>query len=125
MTKKTYQIYRLLLLAFVSASISVSLSLHNWYLSVAIIIAAWKLMYILRHRVSGVLADERDYQLAGRAATLAISIYSGVCAIIGMVLYVAYSDNLLLFSIANFLFYSICFLIILYSILFRIYARKK
>jgi len=125
MTKKTYQNYRLLLIAFVSVGVSVSISLRNWYLAVAMVIAAWGLLYILRRRVADVLADERDYQLAGRAATYAISIYSGVCALVGMVLYVSYPDNSYLFSLANFIFYSACFLMILYSILFRIYAWKK
>ena len=125
MTKKTYQIYRLLLIAFVAAGISASLSLRNWYLAVAILIAAWGLLYILRRRVADVLADERDYQLAGRAATNAITIYGGISAVVGIALYAAYPDNTLLFFTGSALLYSACFLMILYSILFRIYAWKK
>jgi uncharacterized membrane protein len=124
MTKRAFSIYRIIAVAIVSVIVSVSINLGNWYLPVISIIASWLFLYAIRRKVDEVLADERDYMIAGKASSHAIRIYALASVIIGMILYSIGSREGILFSMATTLLYSACFLMLLYAVLFKIYERK-
>ncbi len=124
MTKKRFLIYRIITVIILGAVTGASVSYGNWYLPMLCIMGAWVFLYGLRSRVKEVLADERDYGIAGRAALSAMRIYSMIAVIAGLVLYIAQRENEVLFGIGSTLMYSAFFLMLLYTILFKIYAKK-
>ncbi|MFA5083786.1 MAG: DUF2178 domain-containing protein [Candidatus Paceibacterota bacterium] len=124
MTKKTFLIYRIVTVIILSFVVSVSISYGNWYLPVISIITAWVFLYALRSRVKEVIADERDYRIAGKASIWAIKIYASISVIVGMFLFIAEKENEVLYAFGSGLVYSACFLMILYSVLFKIYEKK-
>lgn len=72
-----------------------------------------------------IIADERDYEIGGRAAVLAIQIYAWLIVIM-MFLLLAYSSLNPLpeaLAIAAALAYSTCLLMIIYTLLFRYYDK--
>ncbi|MBN2198201.1 DUF2178 domain-containing protein [Candidatus Wolfebacteria bacterium] len=127
MTKKSFSIYRLVAVIIVAIVIGVSINYGNWYLPLIIIVASWVFLYILRQNVKEIMADERDYMIAGKASLWAMRIYLGVSVIIGLILYVAGIDEKegILFGIATALLYSASFLMVVYAVLFKIYEKKN
>ncbi len=124
MTKKAFSIYKIIAVIIVTIIVSVSINYGNWYLPVISIMASWLFLYTLRRRVKEVIADERDYIIAGKASGLAMKIYISFSVIIGLILYSTGKENEILFNIATTLLYSACFLMIFYAVLFKIYERK-
>jgi len=124
MTKKAFSIYRIIAVIIVTIIVSISINYGNWYLPVISIMASWLFLYTLRRKVKEVIADERDYIIAGKASGLAMKIYISFSVIIGMILYSTGKENEILFNIATTLLYSACFLMIFYAVLFKIYERK-
>jgi len=124
MTKKAFSIYRIIAVIIVTIIVSISINYGNWYLPVISIMASWLFLYTLRRKVKEVIADERDYIIAGKASGLTMKIYISSSVIIGMILYSTGKENEILFNIATTLLYSACFLMIFYAVLFKIYERK-
>jgi len=124
MTKKAFSIYRIIAVIIVTIIVSISINYGNWYLPVISIMASWLFLYTLRRKVKEVIADERDYIIAGKASGLAMKIYISFSVIIGMILYSTGKENEILFNIATTLLYSACFLMIFYAVLFKIYEKK-
>jgi len=124
MTKKAFSIYRIIAVIIVTIIVSISINYGNWYLPVISIMASWLFLYTLRRKVKEVIADERDYIIAGKASGLAMKIYISFSVIIGVILYSTGKENEILFNIATTLLYSACFLMIFYAVLFKIYERK-
>jgi len=125
MSKKLFLIYKLGAVIVVAVAVSASLNYGNWYLPVIFLIAAWGSLYLLSGRVKEVMADERDYKIAGRAAGWAIKVYTMLSAIVGLIFYIAERENKILFTAGSVLLYSACFLMLLYAVLFKIYARRN
>jgi uncharacterized membrane protein len=124
MTKKAFTIYKIITVIVVGFVTSVSINNGNWYLPVAFLVTAWVSLFVLKNRVNEVMVDERDYKLAGKASMHAMTTYEVLAVIFGLILYISQKDNMILFSIGSTLLYSACILMIIYSILFKIYERK-
>jgi len=125
MSKKTFSIYRIIAVIIVSVVVGLSINFGNWYLPVAAIMASWLFLYTLRRRVKEVMADERDYTIAGKASGWAMKIYLSLSVIVGIILYSIGGKEGILFGTATALLYSACFLMLLYTVLFKIYERKE
>jgi len=124
MTTKAFSIYRIIVVSIVTIIVSISINYGNWYLPVISIIASWILLYALRKKVKEVIIDERDHIIAGKASVLAMNVYLLFSVIIGIILYSVGKESEALFNIATTLLYSACFLMVFYSILFKIYEKK-
>lgn len=124
MTKKTFQKYKMAVVVVVGLITGVSVPNDNWQLPIVTIIIAWVLLSFLRGRVRDVIADERDYRLVGKASLYAITTYNMLAVIIGLILYISGKHDAVLYSVGNTLLYSVGFLMVIYTILFKIYERK-
>lgn len=124
MSKKTFLFYKIFTAFFLGILTAVSVNYGNWYLPVIAVVAGFFLLYALKGRVKEVMEDERDYKIAGDAARWAMTIYTAISVIAGLILYIACKNNSALFAVGNVLLYSACFLMYLYAILFKIFAKK-
>jgi len=125
MTFKKYNKIRLGI-AFVTALIfSQSLVLHNFFIPVMILGISSLILFYLRKKVVDVIADERDYQIGGKSALLAIQLTSWVGVIVMFVLYVLSDMNSSYEPIAMTLAFSICFLMLTYSVIFNYYSKHS
>lgn len=81
------------------------------------------LLFYLQGRVKEIIADERDYEVGGRAARLAITVFSWII-IIAMFSLLAFGEQNPEFkALAVALGYSVCLLLFLYAIFFRYYNK--
>lgn len=126
MTLKHYKICRLLIIFLLSLSISVSLSLENYYLPLVFIISSFAGMYYCRKHLqtTTIMADERDFKVAGRAARYSINIYGILGSIATFILMAISQKTGPLYILSQYLAYSICFLMLLNAILFRYLSKK-
>jgi len=125
MTLKQFKILKLTLVIILAAVVGVSVSWHNYIIPVIAMAAVISLMFYFRRKVKEIIADERDYEIGGRAAGLTIQIYAWLMVLL-MFLFMAYYElNPLpeLMAVAATLAYSTCLLLILYTIFFRYYDK--
>lgn len=126
MTKKQYMVCRLIIVIILSFLISLSISLNNYYLPIVFVVTAMAGLHYCRKqlRTGEIIADERDYQVAGRAARYAISIYSLLGMSCVFILMAVSHKNGVLYVLSQYLAFSICFLMLLNAFLFK-YLNKK
>lgn len=127
MTLKNYKIFRLIIIVVLSASISISITLNNYYLPIVFVISSWAAMYYCRKQLktTAVLVDERDYQVAGKASRYTLAIYGWIGAF-GTFIFLALSkNNPFFYDLSQYLAYSVCFIMLLNSFLFRYFNKRK
>jgi len=86
LTLKQYQVARIIIIIILAACFSNLITLKNYFLPIALLVVASLLLMYLRKRVKGVLADERDYQIGGKAALLAMQIFSWMGVVVMFIL---------------------------------------
>lgn len=124
MSLKQYTVIRLLVVMALSAFIAASVVRQEFFWPVVAMVCAMLLLLFLRRRVKGILADERDYALGGRAAFWAMQIFC-MGAVLLMFFFFSRQDADPAFRIiANVLAYATCVLMLLYSAIFTVLRRK-
>ncbi len=83
------------------------------------------ILLILRRRVKEIIADERDWAVGGKSAMLTLQIYSWIAVVGTLMLYANRGMNPSYEPIAVTLAFSTCFLIILYSVIFKYHDKFK
>ncbi len=124
MTKKTFLVFRIITTIILGMVVGVSVTYDNWYLPVVVMLFAFAFLYTLKKRVREVIADERDYKVAGRASYLAMTVYTIASAVLGIILFIIGKESTAISAVANTLVFSACFFMLLYSFLFKVYIRK-
>ena len=125
LTVKQYQRIKLGLVFILALIFSQSLVFKNFFIPVVVLIISSLLLMYLRKQVKGIIADERDYATAGRAAILAIQIYSWIVVVSMFILYALSDLNPYYYSVAMTLAFSTCILMLLYSLIFKFYNKIK
>jgi len=124
LTLKQYNAIRLTIIIVLAMFISNMIALKNFLIPVILIVISSLLLMYLRKRVKGVLADERDYQIGGKAALLSIQIFSWISVLFMFLFYWLSQTNYYYYFIALTLAFSVCGLMFLYSFIFRFYFKK-
>lgn len=123
MTLKQFKTLKIIMVIILAIIVGQSVVYHNYFIPIIAMVLAILVLFYFRGRVKEIIADERDYEVGGKAARLAIQIFSWL-AVVGMLAFLAYSDSNPSFgAIAFTLAYSVCFLMILYAFLFRYYNK--
>jgi len=126
MTKKQYAICRLAIIVLLSFSISVSVTIENYYLPIIFLLSATAGMYYCRKQLqtTDVLADERDYQIAGMAARYTLFVYGWLGAVGTFVLMALSHKQGLAYALSQYLAFSVCFLLLVNAFLFKYLNRQ-
>jgi uncharacterized membrane protein len=125
MSYKTFRWIKILLTAILAMTIITTMSTGDWYIPGATVIAVALLLWTLKSRVTDITEDERDWMIAGKAALIAMSLYSITIAALGTTFVALGKDNELFYIIGTTLLYSTSALVIMYAIFFKIYAWKR
>lgn len=123
MTIKKYQQIKLAITAIIAIIFSQAVLYQNYLMPLATLVVASLVLIWLRHQVKEVIADERDYALAGKSAFWTIQIYSWIAVIAMFVLYTFKDLYPTYESIALTLAYSTCGLMLVYSLIFKFKAK--
>jgi uncharacterized membrane protein len=82
-------------------------------------------LFYLRKKVVEVIIDERDYQIGGKSALLSIQLTSWIGVIVMFILYALSDANHFYQPIAMTLAFSVCILMLTYSIIFKYYSKRN
>jgi len=125
LTFKQYNTIRIIIVFVLALIIGQSMVFRNFFIPVILIAVSSLLLMYLRKKVKGVLADERDYAVGGKAALLAIQVWSWI-AVVAMFILLALSDtNPFYTPVAMTLSFSVCILMLIYSVIFKYYNKVK
>jgi uncharacterized membrane protein len=125
MEQKTYNIVRIFCAMAVAGVCSIAVTQGNYVLPIIVGATAAFALYAMKKRVNGVLADERDYQIAGTAARWALYIYAVAAAVGSMVLMAARQGRPGFEPAAQILAYSACALLIMQGLFFKYLRNRK
>ncbi|MFA4872637.1 MAG: DUF2178 domain-containing protein [Patescibacteria group bacterium] len=130
MTYQRYKFAKIIVAMILAAVISQAIIIDNYPLAAASVAIAAGLMMMFRRQVKEVIADERDYQIAGKAARYAMVIFAVMASIATFIL-IALREGHPLFEVIGYvLAYATCFILLVYSIIFnylnkpRVQSRK-
>ena len=124
LTLKQYQKIRLVAVIILAMAFGNLIVLKSFFIAIGLLAVSSLLLMYLRKQVKGVLADERDYAIGGKAALLAIQIYSWIAVVCMFAFYALSDKNQYYYPIAMTLAFSTCLLMIGYSIIFRFLNKK-
>ena len=92
MSYKTYRMIQALIGVALGAITAASIAMENWIIPAVAVIISLTVMIILRRRVKEIIADERAYTIAEKAARLTVQIVGIGMTITGSIL-LAISQN--------------------------------
>lgn len=125
MTLKKYQQIRIFITIIIAIIFSQAILYQNYLIPLATLLVASLVLISLRQKVKEVIADERDYALAGKSASWAIQIYSWIAVVIMFVLYALKDLNPSYEPVAITLAYSTCVLMLIYSLFYKFQNKIK
>ncbi len=122
MTHKKFKVIKIVIAFFLAIIMAQAVIFNNYILASFAIAAAIAVLFISRKNVDEVLTDERDAQISGKAAKITLNVFSVIGAAITFVLM---GQNPLYKTIGSTLAYSVCSLLLLYSIIFYYYEKHN
>jgi len=125
MTLKRYNGYRIAVVLVLATGISTLVSSGNYLLPIVAALLGWIILYNLRQHVDGVLADERDYALAGQSARYTLGAVSVIMMIAYFLLMHFSKQNPELYNFAMLLSYSVIAMMLLNVIIFYFLKQKN
>ena len=124
-TIKQYQAIRIAIVIVMAIFFSQALYFKNFFIPIAALVVMSLVMLYLRRQVKGVVADERDYATGGKAALLAMQIYSWLAVCAMFIMYGLKGTNPAYEPIAMTLAFSTTILMLAYAAIFRYYDKFK
>jgi uncharacterized membrane protein len=125
-SKNTYNICRKAVAAAVGMAVGMSVAMGNMFVPLAAVLIGMGILYVCRRQVKEVLTDERNRQIAAKAARVTLAVYGPVMAVVSTVLLVlsrgAYPE---LEPVGLTLAYSTAAVVVLYDILYYYFERKS
>jgi len=125
MNYKQYRLAKLAVVIILAVIFSQSIVRENFFLPVIMLACGALAMLFLRRRLKEVAADERDYQIGGKAAILAIQIYAWFAVVAMFAFYSQKSVDPIFEPIGMALAFSTTFLLLLYALIYRYYDKFK
>lgn len=122
---KQYKIIRMAIVILIAVVVGQAMVYEKYIIPIILLPIMSIIMIYLKKNTKGILTDERDYQIGGKAALWAIHIWSWL-AVIAMFALFAFSYLSVVYkAIAMVLSFSVCILMLLYSFIFTYYYKLK
>lgn len=121
---KTYKIINFLSIFILSFSTSICIVQKNYILPIFLMVIFTLFLFFLKKTVKEVVADERDYEIAGKASLYTIQIFSWILVILMFIFY-SFQEKFPFFEfIAILMSWLVCLMLLIYSVIW-IYLQKK
>jgi uncharacterized membrane protein len=119
-----FKVMRIVTAMIVAIIMSFAVTLHSWILAIADVLLAIVIIFAAKKQVKDVLADERDYYIAGKAARYALSIFC-IIEVIFAFYFMVLSKDTNAEVIGSVLAYSTCGLLLLNSLIVVYLQRNE
>lgn len=125
MTQKTFKFIRIITAFFLATIMAQAVIFNNYILALMAVISAVAVIFVSKKKVKGVLNDERDYAIAGKAARLSLSIFSVAGTMVTFILISMRNVSPVYEATGSVLGYSVCSLLLIYSAIFTFYEKQN
>jgi uncharacterized membrane protein len=125
MTQKKFKLVRILTAMFLAAIMAQAIIYSNYMLAIIAVVGAVLVVFTSVKKVEGPLSDERTISIGGRAARMSVTVFSILGAGISLVLIMQRGAGEIYQTTGYVLSYSVCALLILYSLLFKYYEKQN
>ncbi len=123
MTLKQFRAIQLALVMVLAGLVGWATVRQNYVITIMATAVTVVFLFYLQNKVKEIMADERDYEIGGKAARLAITVFCWIMIVIMFAFLAFRGQNPEFEMIAVALGYSICLLMVLYSFFFRYYDK--
>ena len=126
MNYKSFRTWQAIFGGIIGAVTGASISTGNWIIPIITIIISISIMMVLRRRVKEIVADERTYAVAEKAARLTLSVVGIGMAIAGAILLALNRDTIssTAAQVGFALLYATCGLLVVNLAAYTYYSRK-
>lgn len=128
MTYNQFKRIRIIMAAVMAMIVSFAINLQSWiFATIAVLLAVLLSMIVIfsaKKQVKDVLADERDYYIAGKAARYALSAFCVLGAILSFY-FMVINKSANAEAIGSVLAYSVCGLMLLNSVIVIYFQRNE
>lgn len=123
MTIKQFRTIQLFLVMVLAGVVGWATVRQNYVIPIVATALTVMLLFYLQNRVKEIIADERDYEIGGKAARLAISVFAWLMIIVmfALLAFRGQSPDFEMLAVA--LGYSVCLLMVIYSFFIRYYNK--
>jgi len=118
MTSKQFNLVKIIVVMVLAAPVSESVLMNNYWLASGAVVVAFLALIIAKRQVKEIMADERDYKIAGDAARYAITAYTVLSVAMMFLSLSQKSQDSAYATVAFTLAYGVCALMLLYSLIF-------
>lgn len=125
MTYKKFRMIKMLTAFFLAVIVGQAVIFNNFLLAIIGVITAIAVVFSFRKKVSEVMADERDYTIAGNAARTSLTLFSIIGASLAFSFMYLRNMNPNFVVIGSTLAYCVCALLIVYSAAVMIYGKQN
>lgn len=125
MTQEKFKLVRILTAMFLAAIMAQAVISSNYILAIIAVVGAVLVVSTSAKKVEGVSSDERTIAIGGRAARMSVTVFSILGAGISFVLIISRGNGIAYEVTGYVLSYSVCALLILYSLLFKYYEKQN
>lgn len=125
MTPKKYHKIRFAIIFATVFIFSQAFVFRNYFIAIITFVLSSLVLLFLRKKVVEIMADERDYQIGGKSALLAIKLTSCIGLIVMIIFHILRDKNPFYEPIAMTLASSICVLTLSYSVIFEYYSKHS
>ena len=110
---------------FLAAIMAQAVIFSNYILAIIAVVGALLVVFTSAKKVEGVSSDERTISIGGHAARMSVTIFSVFGAAISFILIMQRGAGEIYQATGYVLSYSVCALLILYSLLFKYYEKQN
>lgn len=127
MSYKNFKIIRLLLAFFIAITVSIAVSIENFYLAISAVIIGIILMLLIKKKVKVLLVDEMVKDIAGKSALMTYSIIVPILAILSLffMFFNLGNQDAYLYNLGVIFSYIALLNIAIYSISYYYYRKKN
>ena len=125
MSYKTFRMIQAFFGMALGGIMGASISQGNWIIPVVAVVISLVIMMVLRRSIKEIVADERTYDIAGKASRLTLQIVAVGMSLAGAVLLAISRDSSsTMGQIAITLCYATCALLVINYIAYYFYSRR-
>ncbi|MDK2849602.1 MAG: hypothetical protein PWP03_609 [Candidatus Woesearchaeota archaeon] len=121
MTRNQFVILNMIISGSLGAVVGYAVSSGNFLLSFIAVVVALFLVVYLRKKTNLIIFDERVFRVSEKASRKTLNLFLVISSIVGLLLITKDKNNVIGYT----LLYSVCFLLILYLILYAFYNTRK
>lgn len=123
MTPKQFRLIKIAVVIGIAITVSQSIVYNNYIIPIAAMVIGSLILMQSKKAIKGVIADERDYEIAGKAALLTLQVVGWIGAVLSIVFFAIRYQNPSFELLAYAFSYGTCGLLILFGLIARFYHR--